>query len=1058
MKSSRGVQMKFALSKSDFNKEDYDRFLSVIKRICGLLHEKIPNKADLEAIFTRGEQVQNYLSKEYKGKPEEFAKDNIIEEIFDFLGFDKSSRASESELEKAFGRNWPDYKLIVNQDFNVLVEAEPVNEDLWAGERGVKQVVEWIQNKACDTDFGIATDGIKWILLEFSYEKRNYSKRCEVDLSPFFRNYFGFPSIVDGEAKKEIFAKFYSFFSKSKIEKTLKNADLQLEIYQEKISKKFYDEYMRLVFGDEDNSICLVNSIGGVNGKEAKTKIAQVIVDRLIFIKFIEARGWMNKDKNFLSNLWKTYNQHQTGSFYDSYLKILFFNVLNNPDESQKKGPFTGIKYLNGGLFRKIPDEEANPEYSVDDDILIKLIEFLESYSFRTEGNEELKISDNKEKQNIMSPEILGYIFERTANHAAGSYYTPANVTGFITRNTVQATVLNIINSQLQKRGIHPIRRVESLFVDTGLSKDELRSIYEKVKGLKILDPGCGSGAFFMPVIGFLMRLHQLFINELGLQFNPYSIKKEIVENNLFGVDLKPEAVEIAKLRLWLELVSSVDNLNEVELLPNIEYNIIEGNSLIGFDVLEEVVNIPGYVPLDVDEIVSTLRADFYDLTERIRELSENPSLTNLLHIRQILVGTYKEENDPNKAKIIKKVIEKVHLVLQKKMNEHYVTFFNQKFGKKKPISLNELEGYNPLHWILEFNDVVSTGGFDVILGNPPYVENSKIDYPLVQFETEACGNIYAAFFERAVNLTKGEGYFSYIVPISSICTDRMEPLQKLLIQSSSELRASNFDDRPDKIFKGLEDCRSSIIFGKKDKGKVCKVYSTNYHKWYAEERDKLFKSIKFAEVTDLVSPGIIPKIGEDIEKDILQKIKKNKPLSELIISDSKSWLVYHNAPRYWIRAMDFMPAFSNSRGDNVSPHNKTAYIKDGDFLKEIIAALNSSLFYWFFIVSSDCRDLNLREIENFPFDPSIMDKHLRTRLVKLCEQLMDDYKTNSKLKETKYKKTGEVTYQEFYPKKSKSILDDIDEILAEHYGLSEDEKKYIINFDIRFRMGAEEE
>jgi hypothetical protein len=215
---------------------------------------------------------------------------------------------------------------------------------------------------------------------------------------------------------------------------------------------------------------------------------------------------------------------------------------------------------------------------------------------------------------------------------------------------------------------------------------------------------------------------------------------------------------------------------------------------------------------------------------------------------------------------------------------------------------------------------------------------------------------------------------------------------------------------------------------------------------------------MSFADVTRFVEPGIIPKIGSEIEKSILKKIQENKPLSNLIVDDSKHFLIYHNAPQYWIRAMNFMPKFSNEKGATISPHNKKISISEKtDGLEEIIVALNSSLFYWFFILHSNCRDLTEREIKTFPFDVTNMESSLRGKLRNLCYQLMDDYKKHSRLKETRYQRTGKVTYQEFYPKESKAILDEIDNVLAEHYRFSDEESEYIKGFDNRFRMGEQQ-
>jgi hypothetical protein len=1034
-----------------FNEEAYNNFLSKINDISHLIETKISNKIDRQAIFVSNEQLGQHISEPFKSKPEEFTKDNIIIELLEFLGYDKSSRVPESELKKMFGIRWPDYRLIVSPDTDILVEAEPLNTDLRAEGHGVNQVIDWIRSKGV-TNHGIATDGLRWILIEYSLEYRKHKEVISIDISPFFLDSLGFDSPIRKSEKEQIFAKFYNFFSKEFIESTLAKKTVELENYEEDISNRFYKEYMRLVFGDKANSISLVNSITNVTDLEARKRIAQVIINRLIFIKFIEARGWLNKNKSFLSDLIKTYNKAPTGKMYNSIIKVLFFDVLNNPDDGEKKGIFADIKYLNGGLFTQIKEEEANPTYSVKDDILVKVIEFLEKYKFEGKAITKLERSNGGE-ENLMSPEILGYIFERTANHEHGAYYTPENVTGFITDGTVGEYILNTINTRLKELDIHPIKKLSTFSEVEELDKQELSALYERIKSIKILDPGCGSGAFFMPVIGLLMQVHSIFTNKLGLPFKEYDIKKQIIENNIFGSEINPDAVEIAKLRLWLELVSTAENVEEIDLLPNIDYNIIAGNSLFGFDIQTKANGIHAYIPLDIEELVDILSANYKNKADRIMELNEKPIMENTLRMKDILLSIYRDERNPEVSKLVKKIIEKINLRLKANLNKSYSGYLKQNY--KFDITEEEVTSYRPIHWMLEFHNIMTNGGFDIFLGNPPYVEiTSNIDYPLIQYDTLKCGNTYAPFFERGIRLLKNGGYFSYIVPISSICTDRMAKLQELLIKNTDVLKISNYDDRPDKIFKGLEHCRSSIIFGHKNENNSHEVYSTHYHRWYAVDRDSIFRKMKYLDVTKQIKPGIIPKLGNKIEIDILEKINKDNPLANSLGSTTDNPIIYHNAPQYWIRALDFMPEFKNSKGAKISPHNKIFYISDKTQSKSIIAALNSSLFYWFFIINSNCRDLTDREIQTFTFDPSSLKANEKKQLETLADKLMEDYKTNSKRKDTQYKTTGNVVYQEFYPKLSKSIIDKIDNVIFDHYNFSDEERNYIRNFDLQFKMG----
>ena len=167
--------------------------------------------------------------------------------------------------------------------------------------------------------------------------------------------------------------------------------------------------------------------------------------------------------------------------------------------------------------------------------------------------------------------------------------------------------------------------------------------------------------------------------------------------------------------------------------------------------------------------------------------------------------------------------------------------------------------------------------------------------------------------------------------------------------------------------------------------------------------------------------------------------------------------IYYHNAPRYWVRAMDFASYFWNERdGEQISSHVKTLALPTQEDASTVVAALNSSVFYWWFLVLSNCRDLSLREIESFPLGMERMKKTTKQRLAQLTDELMESFKRHSQRKETLYKATGKVVYDEFDQKPSKPTVDEIDRVLAEHYGFTDEELDFIINYDIKYRMGRE--
>ena len=372
---------------------------------------------------------------------------------------------------------------------------------------------------------------------------------------------------------------------------------------------------------------------------------------------------------------------------------------------------------------------------------------------------------------------------------------------------------------------------------------------------------------------------------------------------------------------------------------------------------------------------------------------------------------------------------------------------------EKKPKAYKDwLASHRPLHWFVEFYGIMRRGGFDVVIGNPPYVEYGKVktDYTVRGYTTGTCGNLYAYVVERNESLLARQGYTGMIIPHSAICTDRMEPLIKVI--TDSRLWVSTYDIRPAKLFIGVDQRLAIYLKRKLDHHAT---YTTRYHRWSEETRGVLFSQLQYAKTDDCEFKNSLPKVGYDIERSIWERIHAQKLLVEQLRGQVR--LYFHNAPRYWIRAMTFVPYFWNERGGEqlstqVKILNAPGKLDGG----AIAAALNSSLFYWWFVALSDCRHLNLREIESFPLELDRMTQETKSELGDLVAKLMKDYEKHSVRKETEYQTTGRVIYDEFYPRYSKPIIDQIDRVLARHYGFTDEELDFIINYDIKYRMGDE--
>lgn len=281
-----------------------------------------------------------------------------------------------------------------------------------------------------------------------------------------------------------------------------------------------------------------------------------------------------------------------------------------------------------------------------------------------------------------------------------------------------------------------------------------------------------------------------------------------------------------------------------------------------------------------------------------------------------------------------------------------------------------------------------------------------------------------------------------------------------------------NFDDRPGKIFSGLEDCRATIVVTEKDT-KTKKVIVSKYHRWFSKDRAKLFKDLKTCDWTVENPEEIIPKIGTKVGKRILKKLKRKsqgKILRDFFEADGvKIW--YHNAPRYWIHAHteDYLPKVEyydsfreddktgekiplNMRERRLSSHYKPlTFESENSFV--VNSLMNSSLFYWWFVVWSDGRDLLAQHIKCFPLDLDNFSENLKKRLKPLINELMRSYDENSNLKINLRSGGYVIKIKEIIPSKSISIIDQIDDVFADYFGFIEEERRFIKEFDIGFRI-----
>ncbi len=604
------------------------------------------------------------------------------------------------------------------------------------------------------------------------------------------------------------------------------------------------------------------------------------------------------------------------------------------------------------------------------------------------------------------------------------------------------------------------IRQFSQDVIDNTTDPDFLRHFYKSLNSITILDPTCGSGAFLFAAMNILEPLYEgclqrmenfvaespkgrykFFEDVLQQVKSPehsnlqYFIYKSIILRNLYGVDIMNEAVEIAKLRLFLKLVATVEadyrkpNLG-LEPLPDIDFNIRAGNTLVGFATEKELQN------------AFAGKLDFDNDTEKIKEKCDVVARA-FQRYKEIQLGhgdSYKEfkEAKDELNKRLKELNSELNQLLHKQTSGiKYDTW---------------LQTHQPFHWFAEFYEIVhGKGGFDVVIGNPPYLEVRQIDYKPKKLKTFGTGAVHNMCIERSLQILKMQGNISMIVPLALICTQRMVIVQKLL-EENRITWYSNFAWRPGKLFENVNRALNIFISISSDKKQA---FNTKYLKWQSDTREDLFPNINFIDWNENRNSFWVPKFGNDIEISILKKVISAQSSISHLITRNSSYRVYYRTTGglYWKIFTNFSPKFFLKGKEGKSSRETSFAVKDKSQDVMCVALLSSNLFWWWYTATSNLRDLNPSDIQGFGFPLSILEDD---QLLQLGKRYLNDLDKNSELLTRIQKQTGETQTQSFKISLSKPIIDEIDKVLAEHYGFTEEELDFIINYDIKYRMGKE--
>jgi type I restriction-modification system DNA methylase subunit len=730
--------------------------------------------------------------------------------------------------------------------------------------------------------------------------------------------------------------------------------------------------------------------IKGIESPEEASSYSTLMLNRLMFIYFLQKKEFLNGDPNYLRTCLQKVQALKGSdkfySFYKDYLLELFFNKLDNP-EGLIPDPVIqeiagDIPYVNGGVFSK-SHAESIYEIEIPDSAFEEIFRFFDSYTWHLDTRP-------TGTSNEINPEVIGYIFEQYINYTAdgkkkhGAYYTKHDVTGYMVSQTLVPRILDEVielganpfpllalapDSYIYESSKHgwdselgvwkPINKElvdcwdgdpigwalldssetdpkfclpdeswvemfarreqaektryslssgsaelnDALALNINLQQlledsfdlvknsETLERLWGKLSGLSVLDPTCGSGAFLFAALEAFESIYSKLLDRIE-ELRPkseivleskrhpnkrYFLRKHVAVNNLFGTDIMPDAIETAKLRMFLALVSCLESRPQLEPLPDLDFNLKVGNLVVGFKDSSDVARVADGKLL--------LYNDFEEFGARMTQLKE-------VQDRFIEVSG----RDDLGARKIKVELENSLSSLRDSANAFYADCADKpEDGLSAWVNQN-----HPFHWAIEFPKVFSNGGFDVIIGNPPYISRSKYPGDLSElrgYHTNGFTDFYELCFERSLQLLSNTGRISFIVMLSISFSADFKEIREIISEREGLEFWSTFAHRPDGLFTGPGVKNTIVSLGP---GYPVQ-YSTQHNVFTKSSRNWLFENLDFHPISR--KGGEIPVRG-GLANDCLSEIMDFlQPLSTDgdVISVSPTAL-------YWFPVLPFIP------------------------------------------------------------------------------------------------------------------------------------------------------
>jgi adenine-specific DNA-methyltransferase len=652
----------------------------------------------------------------------------------------------------------------------------------------------------------------------------------------------------------------------------------------EKVTKEFFQRYKDLFDNVRDALENILEKNTPVREDFEKKGIAtddfaKKLLGQIVFLYFLQKKGWFGVDrgnswgtgdKNYLYHLFRKretyYRPGDKRNFFDDILEPLFYNTLAVERTDDYSDRFhCKIPFLNGGLFEPLfgydwvntelllPDRLfSNSELTKEGDVGTGILDVFNRYNFTVNEAEPL------EKEVAVDPEMLGKVFENllpeNLRHKGGTYYTPRPIVSYM----CQESLINYLTTHLPDVPREDIERfirigyVQADFQAAGTNKQKAKfglpqvisrnapKIDELLENITVCDPAIGSGAFPVGMMQEIVRAREALVSVEGMKHSTYELKRHVIQNSLYGVDIDPGAIEIAKLRLWLSLVVDEDDRRSIQALPNLDYKIMQGNSLLdefaGVRLLDDDLITQAFV--DSETQISALNLQ---INERDREIArigmrEGRRSPKILTLEQEIKGLkkqrdaiYRQADKPDEQATFRDLHSTARAKLAELKELHREFFDTASVSRKRVIrerletlewefmeaTLKERGEEEALHllaryrrdnrknyflWKLHFVEVFqSKGGFDVVIGNPPYLRADSGDEHLAMRKAiERSGryetlwekwDLYVAFIERGYKLLRPSGLETMIVSDAYCHSKYAQKSQNWFLRNSRVLR-----------------------------------------------------------------------------------------------------------------------------------------------------------------------------------------------------------------------------------------------------------------------------